>query len=268
MEVERQPLGAGAKRAGPPPAPEQAATEQLAHLELGEGCATFSGSSSDKRQRRQAGQAACNRGGGDDEPTSSLLPIQPLTAEAAERLQRQGSPELEEEDEGAALAAMLAPQPGDSSSGGSTAGEVWDAPFLAQLGSGDGDAAGSSDVDMVDEAGSTVNGSGGSFGAAPGSPQAAAAAAADQRRAGEGPAPPDPVIRRLAQQEEAAPIQMLDLGALSKNPLLQQFQLRQAAERQAEQRARALAAAAVLRQHGGLGREDLEGLAEGVLPPS
>ena len=271
MQVE-QAATAGAKRSGPPLAPEQAATEQLAHLDLSEARAALSGSSSDKRQRRVQGLAMGS--GGDDEPTSTLLPLQPLTAEAAQRMQRQGSPELEEEEEGAALAAMLAPQPADVNitSGGSGGGEPNEDPLLAQLSGSSSDAFAGSDADMAaDPGGAGGGGSSGSPGAPPGSPQAAAAAAADQQHPqgpGQRQAQPDPIIRHLAQQEDAAPIQLLDVDALSKNPRLLQYQLQRAAEQQAQQRARALAAAASLRQHGELGRKELEALAEGVLPPS
>lgn len=268
MEIDQQAATAGTKRLSL--AHDDVAAEQLAHLELSERQTALSGSSSDKRQRRQQGPAASG-GGDDDEPTSSLLPIQPLTEEAAQRMRRQGSPELEEEEEGTALAAMLAPQPAVDSASGSGIGKLGDALLLSQLGGKGTDTLGSSDVDMAAEPGGTAAGSSGSPGALPGSPQAAAAAAAEQPHLqGEGREQTllDPIIRHLSQMDDAAPIQLLDVDALSKNPRLQQYQLQRAAERAAEQRGRALAAAAALRQHGQLGKRELEALAEGVLPPN
>lgn len=90
---------------------------------------------------------------------------------------------------------------------------------------------------------------------------AAAAAAAGQ------PGGRDPLIRDLAAADAAAPIQMLSLDALSKNPLLQQYQQQRAVEQRAEQTARAVAAGAAFRAQQGpaLDAQDDADLLDGTL---
>lgn len=201
------------------------------------------------------------------------LPLQPLTAEAAKHLHRLGSPELEEEAEAAALAAMLTaepppqhqqhpPGPADDASASD--------PQLAQLSEAfeplqpdGGDAA----MAEADSQGQLSEGSDAE--ALPGSPQQAAAAASaewapeeEQRRQQR-----DPLISHRVEEDCAAPIQMLSLEALSRNPLLQQFQLQRAAAARAEQTARAVAAATALNKADGFSRpeHDEDEVADGML---
>ena len=88
-----------------------------------------------------------------------------------------------------------------------------------------------------------------------------AAAAAGQ------PGGRDPLIRDQTAADAAAPIQMLSLDALSKNPLLQQYQQQRAVEQRAEQTARAVAAGAAFRAQQGpaLDAQDDAVLLDGTL---
>ena len=254
---------------------------------------TASGTSSDKRQKLAAAAAAAGAAAPDD-VSSSLLPLHPLTSEAAERLQRLGSPELEVEDETATLEAMLAapPPPADAAqreqgSAGAGGGEWGHGDASGQPGSPTLLASQLSDLHLEGGlAGSTVDSTpmdadaeaelpavAGAASPSPGSPQAAATAAASQQlalrgqqqeadraeeeRRGLGGGGGDPLISHLAAADAAAPIQMLSLDALDRNPLLHQFQQQRLQAVRAEQMARAVAAAAVL--HGQLsGREAME----------
>jgi hypothetical protein len=228
-----------------------------------------SGTSSDKRQRT-AEQLAAGGGGGDD-AASSLLPLRPLTEQAASRLQRLGSPELEQEEEAEALTAWLqAPLPITAREQEQEAAQhrlVWDSSAAAEA-LGPGTAARLADqlydlnlaadgVGIGDDAGGTPMDADSAAAAAPvagpGSPQAAAVAAAagsgdpPQRQGEASGSPRQALISRLAEADAAAPIQLLPLEALDKEPLLHEFQRQRAAAARAEQTAKAVAAAAALR---------------------
>lgn len=280
-----------------------------------------SGSSSDKRQRqRQELQAGLSPAAADD-VSSSLLPLQPLTQEAARRLQRLGSPEEEQEEEGAALAQMLG---GPNGPAGGEAGGGDDA-LLGLTGQRDRTAVAAStaladqlselhlvpgssqELALADIAGPDSLDSGMSIDTddvaarallqdgpppTPGSPaaaaqRAAAAAAAIAGAASPRASPPggqplagaaaaaaagqpggrEPLIRDLAAADAEQPIQMLPLEALSKNPLLQQYQQQRAAELRAQQTAQAVAAGAAFRAQQGaaLTEEDDADLLDGTL---
>jgi hypothetical protein len=246
MEVDGDQHGSSGKRK-----PADGSAEAVCSGSLGD-----SGASSDKRQRQVTAAAASTDAA---DVCSSLLPLQPLTAAAVERLQRQGSGQAEQE--AAALQALLAEH-----------GPPQQAPVLdydplalsaALLPEGEGEQlqrqlqAGSSQpasslasqlsdlllLDLRHESGAAAT-AGSSLlneGAAHQQPQQ------EQQQEQQGQCP-DPLISHLAEADAAAPIQMLQLEALSRNPLLQQFQERRLAAARAEQTARAVAAAAALRR--------------------
>lgn len=278
-----------------------------------------SGSSSDKRQRQQSKAPPAVAVAVADDASSSLLPLQPLTEEAARRLQRLGSPEEEQEEEGAALAQLLG---GPGGPAGEAAPSSED-PLLGLPGQHPENPAAAASTALADQLSELhlVPGSSGelalsssagpdSFGGGmsididthdvaarvqledgppplPGSPAAAeraarAATAASPRASPRGGQPLGPetaaaaagqqgarelLIRELAAADAAEPIQMLPLEALSKNPLLQQFQQQRAAEARAQQTARAVAAGAALRAQQGaaMNAEDDADLLDGTL---
>ena len=277
-----------------------------------------SGSSSDKRQRQQGKAPPAVAVAVADDASSSLLPLQPLTEAAARRLQRLGSPEEEQEEEGEALAQLLG---GPDGPGGEAAPSSED-PLLGLPGQHPENPAAAASTALADQLSELhlVPGSSGelalsssagpdSFGGGmsididthdvaarvlledgppplPGSPAAAeraarTAAAASPRaspRGGQplGPAAAaaagqrgarEPLIRELAAADAAEPIQMLPLEALSKNPLLQQFQQQRAAEARAQQTARAVAAGAAFcaQQGAAMDAEDDADLLDGTL---
>lgn len=255
-----------------------------------------SGTSSDKR-RRQAGQQQ-QAAPAQDDASSSLLPLQPLSAEAASRLQRLGSPEEEQEKEAEALVSMLGAAPGgqqashpaDGGFGDDELGRSGALQLAGQLEAlhlepplepDTNPATRPGPSGMAIDADATAQGVGlqqPQAAGPPGSPQAAAAAAEAVAAAAEASSPrrqspgaelgprADPVIRRLVEAEAAEPIQMLPLDALTKNPLLQQFQQQRQAAARAAETARAVAAAEALRQQGmGLNEEEDDEVVAGTL---
>lgn len=211
---------------------------------------TESRTSSEKRQRLAAAAGSASAAGGNvgGEVTSSLLTVPLVSNETAMRLQGQPSDELEELEEGAALEAMLQPP---SPVAQAAADPDW------SLDEPRSDSCLADELTALQLEGSNVGYASmeadtGSAAAAnepsPHVPQSAVDATLpggpDQMQLQHGR---DVLIRDLAAHD-AGPIQMLSLESLDKNPLLSQFKQQRLLAAHMQQAAKAVAAAAALRE--------------------